>query len=146
LLISFSGTTTAIWTAQQIVNAFPEDTAPKYLIRDCDAMHGQYFRQRIKNPGIKEVITAPRSHWQNSYVERVIGTVRRECLDHVIIFSEDHLRKTLWEYFEYYHQVRTHQSLDGNSPIPRYVERPSKEKVISIPKMGGLHHQYRRVA
>jgi transposase InsO family protein len=137
---------TAVWTAQQIVNAFPEDTSPKYMIRDRDAIYGEYFRQRIKNLGIKEVIIAPCSPWQNSYVERVIGTVRRECLDHVIIFSEDHLRSVLSEYFGYYHQVRTHQALDGNSPNPRDVEGPAKGKVISIPKVGGLHHHYRRVA
>jgi transposase InsO family protein len=136
----------ALWTAQQIVNAFPEETAPKYLIRDRDSIYGQYFQQRIKNLGIKEVVTAPRSPWQNSYVERVIGTIRRECLDQVIIFSEDHLRKTLSEYFEYYHQSRPHQSLDRNSPIPREIEPAIKGKVISIPMVGGLHHQYRRVA
>jgi transposase InsO family protein len=135
---------TAIWTAQQIVNAFPEDTAPKYLIRDRDAIYGEYFRQRIKNLGIKEVIIAPCSPWQNPFAERVIGSIRRECLDHVIIFNEDYLRRVLSEYFGYYHQVRTHQSLDRNSPIPREVEQPAKGKVISIPMVGGLHHQYRK--
>lgn len=137
---------TALWTAQQIVNAFPEKTAPKYLIRDRDAIYGEYFRQRIKNMGIEEVITAPRSPWQNSYVERIIGTIRRECLDHMIIWNEKHLLDILEQYFTYYHQVRTHQSLDRNSPIPREVEPALKGKVISIPMVGGLHHQYRRVA
>jgi transposase InsO family protein len=129
---------TAMWAAQQIVNAFPEETSPKYLIRDRDAIYGEYFRQRIKNMGIEEVITAPRSPWQNSYVERIIGTIRRECLDHMIIWNEKHLMDMLDKYFEYYHQVRTHQSLDRNSPILREVERPSTGKVVSISMVGRL--------
>jgi transposase InsO family protein len=137
---------TALWTAQQIVNAFPEETAPKYLIRDRDAIYGEYFRQRIKNMGIKEVMTAPRSPWQNPFVERVIGSIRRECLDHMLVWNEKHLLEILEQYFTYYHQVRTHQSLDRNSPIPREVEPAIKGKVISIPRVGGLYYQYRRVA
>jgi transposase InsO family protein len=137
---------TAVWTAQQVVNAFPEDTVPKYLIRDRDTIYGEYFRQRIKHMGIKEVVIAPRSPWQSPYVERVIGTIRRECLDHRIIWNEKHLIEILEDYFRYYHQVRTHQSLGGNSPVPREVESPARGKVVSIPMVGGLHYQYRRVA
>jgi transposase InsO family protein len=137
---------TAVWTAQQVVNAFPEETVPKYLIRDRDTIYGEYFRQRIKNMGIKEVVISARSPWQSPYVERLIGTIRRECLDHTIIWNEKHLMDILEKYFTYYHQVRTHQSLDGNSPVPREVELPAKGKIISIPMVGGLHHWYRRAA
>jgi putative transposase len=95
---------------------------------------------------IEEVITAPRSPFQNPYAERVIGSIRRECLDHLIIIGEDHLRRALRDYFDYYHSSRPHEGLERNSPIPREVEGPAKGKVISFPKVGGLHHCYRRAA
>lgn len=147
-IVHFNVTTnpTAVWTVQQVVNAFPDDTAPKYLIRDRDAIYGEYFRLRVKNMGIKEVLIAPKSPWQNPYVERVIDSIRRECLDHVIIWNESHMLKILKEYFEYYHAVRTHQSLDRNSPVAREVEPPSEGRVTSIPIVGGLHHRYSRAA
>ncbi|HEY7181511.1 MAG TPA: integrase core domain-containing protein [Blastocatellia bacterium] len=94
----------------------------------------------------EEVITAPRSPFQNPYAERVIGSIRRECLDHLIIIGEDHLRRALRGYFDYYHGSRPHQALERNSPTPREVEAPAKGKVISIPQVGGLHHCYRRAA
>ncbi|MFA5866250.1 MAG: integrase core domain-containing protein [Phycisphaerae bacterium] len=137
---------TAVWTAQQVANAFPEDTAPKYLIRDRDAIYGGYFRQRIKHMGINEVLISPQSPWQNPYAERIIGSIRRECLDHLIVWNERHLMQILEKYFEYYHHARAHQSLGGNSPIPRDIEPPAQGRVISIPMVGGLHHRYRRVA
>ena len=99
------------WTAQQIIEAFPWDTAPKYLLRDRDLIYGVYFRQRVKNMGIKEVITAARSPWQNPFVERLIGTIRRDCLDHVIVLNESHLSRILSSYFDYYHYDRTHYGL-----------------------------------
>jgi putative transposase len=136
----------AVWTAQQMVNAFPDETAPKYLIRNRDSIFGEYFRQRIKNIGIKEVVISAKSPWQSPYVERVIGSIRRECLDYMIVWSEKHLMQILHEYFDYYHQARTHQSLEDNSPIPRDVEPPANGKVISIPMVGGLHHRYTRAA
>ncbi len=102
----------AQWTAQQIEEAFPWYTAPKYLIRDRDSIYGNYFKQRVKNMGIKEVLSTPRSPWQNPYVERLIGSIRRECLDHVIVLNERHLQKILSSYFEYYNQDRTHCGLD----------------------------------
>ena len=95
---------------------------------------------------IEEVLTAPRSPWQNPFAERLIGTIRRECLDHVIVLCEEQLRRILGEYIDYYHEARPHQSLARNSPVPREVEMPSAGKVISIPHVGGLHHQYRRAA
>ncbi len=137
---------TAAWTAQQIVDAFPDDTAPRFLIRDRDGIYGVDFRQRIKHMGIEEVVTAPRSPWQNPYVERLIGSIRRECLNHVIVLNERHLRRILSSYFEYYHGSRTHLSLDRNSPIEREVEPPECGKVIAIPQVGGLHHRYSRAA
>ena len=137
---------TARWTGQQIVNAFPYDETPRFMIRDRDGIYGHDFRERVKHMGIEEVVTAPRSPWQNPYAERVIGSIRRECLDHVIVLNEDHLRRILSSYFEYYHESRTHLSLERNSPVPRRVEHPSEGKVIAIPQVGGLHHRYRRAA
>jgi len=137
---------TARWTGQQIVNAFPYDEAPRFLIRDRDGIYGHDFRERVKHMGIEEVVTAPRSPWQNPYAERVIGSIRRECLDHVIVLNERHLRRILTSYFAYYHESRTHLSLERNSPVPRRVEHPSEGKVIAIPQVGGLHHRYCRAA
>ena len=95
-----------------MTEAFPWDTAPRYLLRDRDASYGPAFRDRVQVTGIKEVITAPRSPWQNPYVERFIGSIRRECLDHIIIFNERHLRSVLSRYFQYHHRTRTHLLLD----------------------------------
>jgi transposase InsO family protein len=137
---------TTAWTSQQIVEAFPEDTAPRFLIRDRDGIYGSIFRSRVANTGIQEVVTAARSPWQNPYVERLIGSIRRECLNHVIILNERHLKRILRSYFEYYHESRTHLSLSGNSPVPREVEDAGVGKVLAIPQVGGLHHRYRRAA
>lgn len=137
---------TAPWTAQQVVEAFPFDTAPRFLIRDHDGIYGQDFRQRIKHLGIEEVVIAYRSPWQNPYVERLIGSVRRECLHHVIVLNEAHLIRILRDYFLYCHEARSHLSLDWNAPIPREVEPPSHGRVIAIPQVGGLHHRYTRAA
>jgi putative transposase len=137
---------TAEWTAQQIIEAFPDDTAPRYLLRDRDSIYGAEFRSRVKGMRIEEVVTAPHSPFQNPYAERVIGSIRRECLDHLIVLNEDHLRRILRSYFNYYHDSRPHQSLDRNSPTPREIEPPSQGKIIAIPQVGGLHHRYRRAA
>jgi transposase InsO family protein len=147
-VVHFNVTTnpTAEWAAQQIIEAFPDDEAPKYLLRDRDGIYGDYFRSRVAGMGIEEVITAPQSAWQNPYVERVIGSIRRECLDHLIVINEDHLRRILREYFDYYHNARPHQSLERNSPVPRKTEPPPRGRIISIPQVGGLHHLYRRAA
>jgi len=137
---------TAGWTGQQIVEAFPWDSAPKYLLRDRDAVFGSCFQQRVANLGMEQVLTAPRSPWQNPYAERVIGSIRRECLDHVIVFSEDHLRRLLATYFRYYHRWRTHLSLDMDCPDARPVQPPRWGEIIAVPEVGGLHHHYERVA
>ena len=137
---------TAEWAAQQIVEAFPHDDAPSYMIRDRDRIYGEYFQTRVKHTGIEEVVIAPRSPWQSPYVERFIGSIRRECLDHMIVLTEDHLRRILESYFDYYHQARTHLSLDRNAPQPREVEPPSRGKIAAIPHVGGLHHRYIRAA
>ena len=137
---------TAIWTAQQLIEAFPWDEAPKYLIRDRDSIYGNDVRQRVKNMGVEEVRTAFRSPWQSPYVERLIGSIRRECLDHMIILNEAHLMRILKSYFAYYHESRPHLSLDRNAPIPRKVEPSDHGDVVSIKQVGGLHHRYARAA
>jgi putative transposase len=137
---------TAAWTGQQMIEAFPEVTAPRFLLRDRDLIYGEEFRNRVKGMQIEEVITAPHSPWQSPYVERVIGTIRRECLDHVIILSEDHLRKVLRDYIRYYNNTRPHESLEKNSPIQRVIESDQEGPIISIPEVGGLHHRYQRAA
>src|SRR5262249_5198025 len=110
---------TAAWTAQQIIEAFPEETAPRFLLRDRDQIYGEEFRRRIASMKIEEVITSARSPWQNPFVERIIGSIRRECLDHLIVLSENHLRRILKSYFEYYHRSRTDLSLAKDAPEPR---------------------------
>ena len=137
---------TAQWAAQQIVEAFPFEEAPRYLLRDRDGIFGAYFQQRVRNMGIEEVVIAPRSPWQNPYAEHMISSLRRELLDHVIIFNEAHLCRLVTTYLEYYHTVRPHLSLARNAPIPRPKQVPGKGKVVAIPCVGGLHHGYRRVA
>ncbi len=136
----------AEWTAQQIINAFPYEEAPRLLIRDGDDIYGDYFTKRVEGMGIEEVPIAPRSPWQNPYCERVVGSIRRECLDHVIVLNERHLYRILADYFDYYHHSRPHLSLDRNSPTPREVEPPSHGEVVSIRQVGGLHHRYTRAA
>lgn len=135
---------TAQWTAHQVVEAFPWDTAPRYLLRDRDGIYGCAFRRRVKGMGIEEVLTAPRSPWQNPYVERLVGSVRRDCLDHVIAVNEQHVRRVLNRYFEYYGQSRTHLSLDKDSPEHRQVEPPELGDLVELPQVGGLHHRYAR--
>ncbi len=137
---------TAAWLSRQVTEAFPWDTAPRYLLRDRDASYGLAFRSRVEAMGIKEVITAPRSPWQNAYVERVIGSIRRECLDHIVIFNERHLRRVLTSYVDYYQRTRTHLSLDKDCPDPRPIMPRRIGKAIAIPQVGGLHHRYERLA
>ncbi len=145
-VVHFNVTTNpyAQWTAQQIINAFPYEEAPRFLLRDRDGIYGDYFKDRIRSMGIEEVPIAPRSPWQNPYAERIIGSIRRECLNHLIVLSEVHLKRILTLYFEYYHDSRPHLSLNRNSPTPREVELPCQGKVVSIPQVGGLHHRYSR--
>ena len=137
---------TVQWVAQQIVEAFPFDESPRYLLRDRDNIYGAHFQQRGRNMGIEEVVIAPRSPWQNPYAERMIGTLRRELLDHVIVLNEAHLCRLVISFLDYYHTVRPHLSLKRNAPIPRPIEPQSAGKVVAMPCVGGLHHGYRRVA
>jgi transposase InsO family protein len=137
---------TAAWTAQQIVEAFPEDRVPNYLMRDRDGVYGHAFRDRLAGMGIEEVLSAPRSPWQNPFVERLNGSIRRECLDHVIVLGERHLRQILASYFAYYHRSRTHLSLNKDAPASRAVMSPETGEVVELPEVGGLHHRYERRA
>jgi putative transposase len=136
---------TAAWTAQQVIEAFPYDEAPRYLIRDRDSIYGEPFTRRVKAMGIDEVVIAPQSPWQNPYVQRLIGSVRR-CLDHIIVLDEAHLRRILSQYFAHYHEDRTHLALERNAPIPRPIEARNSGRVVAAPRVGGLHHRYSRVA
>jgi transposase InsO family protein len=135
---------TADWTSQQIVEAFADRDAPRYLIRDRDSIYGSEVRLRIASLGIEEVLAAPRSPWQNPYVERLIGSIRRDCLNHFVILNARHLKRTLATYLVYYHRSRTHLGLEKQCPIPRQVS--SIGKIIEISQLGGLHHRYERVA
>ncbi|MGD0291299.1 MAG: integrase core domain-containing protein [Candidatus Binataceae bacterium] len=137
---------TAGWLARQVTDAFPWDTAPRYLLRDRDTSFGQQFRKQVDAMGITEVVSAARSPWQNAYVERVIGSIRRECLDYIVIFNERHLRRVLSSYADYYHRSRTHLSLDKDCPEPRPIMPDRSGRVVAIPQVRGLHHRYERLA
>jgi len=137
---------TAHWTAQQIVDGFPNDSAPSYLLRDRDSVYGGAFRHRVKGMRIEEVLTAPQGPWQNPFAERLIGSIRRECLDHVLILGERHLRRVLVRYFSYYHRARTHLSLDKDAPGVRPIEFPEAGGIVALREVGGLHHRYVRRA
>src|SRR5215472_6812820 len=137
---------TAEWTAQHLREAFPYAQVPRYLLSDRDAIFGREFQQQVRDMGICEVLSAPRSPWQRAYIERVIGSIRRECLDHVIVFHESSLRRTLKSYFEYYHRSRTHLSLGKDTPEPRAIQSPEVGSVVAVPQVGGLHHRYERRA
>ena len=133
---------TARWTAQQLVEAFPFDTAPRYLVRDGDGIYGDKVRRRIESLGIKDTVTARASPWQNAYVERLIGSRRREILDHVVVFQEAHLRRLLFRYKDYYHRWRTHRSLSMDAPHRRTVYSAAPSHVVEFPAAQGLHHYY----
>jgi putative transposase len=137
---------TAEWTAHQWREAFPWDTAPRYLLRDRDRLFGKDFVDQVKAMGIKQVLSAPRSLWQRASVERVIGTIRRECLDHVIVFNQTSLSRHPQSFFDYYHDTRCHLALNKDAPGERPVQRPEQGSVVSLPQVGGLHHRYERRA
>jgi transposase InsO family protein len=137
---------TAEWTAQQLREAFPFDQLPRYLLRDRDGIFGEAFRRQVRAMSIHDVLSTARSPWQRAYVERVIGSIRRECLDHVIVVNEASLRRILRRYIAYYHGSRPHLSLEKDSPDPRAVEPPETGPVVAIPQVGGLHHRYERRA
>jgi transposase InsO family protein len=134
---------TAEWVARQITEAFPWDRAPRYIIRDRDRIYGTVVTRRLRAMGIRDKPTAPASPWQNGFAERLIGSIRRECLDHVIVLGEAHLRRILKNYAEYYNAVRTHRSLNKDAPVSRPVQRSGV--ISSHALLGGLHHRYARV-
>ena len=144
-LISLTVTTnpTAEWIAHQITDAFPWNEAPEHLIRDRDASYGHAVTRRLSAMGIRDHPTAPRSPWQNGHAERLIGSIRRECLDHIVVFGEAHLRRILAAYADYYNELRTHLSLGKDSPPIGLIQRYGK--IAAWPILGGLHHQYCRM-
>jgi putative transposase len=147
-LVHFAVTTnpTAEWTAHQLLEAFHWDSAPRYLLRDRDGVYCTVFGDAARSLGIREILTAAQSPWQNPYVERLIGSIRRECLDHVIVFNEAGLRRVLKSYFDYYDHSRTHLALDKDAPIPRKIQPPELGRVVKLPEVAGLHHRYERRA
>jgi transposase InsO family protein len=137
---------TAEWAAHQILQAFPWDSAPRYLLRDRDRIFGSVFVQQLEVMGIEQVLSAPAAPWQRAYVERVIGTIRRECLDHVIVLNQHGLSRHLGRFLEYYHRSRCHLSLLKDAPDTRPIQPPEQGRVVSVPQVGGLHHRYERRA
>jgi transposase InsO family protein len=134
---------TAEWLARQITEAFPWASAPAYLVRDNDRAYGHVFTSRVRAMGIRDRPISPGSPWQNPYVERLIGTVRRECLDGMLVFGEAHLRQILSSYGAYYNEVRTHLALRKDAPLGRAVQRTGV--IVAIPILSGLHHHYVRI-
>ena len=134
---------TAEWIARQLTEAFPWDEAPRYLIRDRDRIYGTTVTQRVRAMGIRDKPIAPASPWQNGFAERLIGSIRRECVDHFVVLGEAHLRRILQAYAGYYNDIRTHRSLDKDAPVSRAIQRAGI--ITSRPIFGGLHHHYVRV-
>jgi transposase InsO family protein len=134
---------TAEWIANQVTEACGWEQAPRYLIRDRDRAYGEVFIRRLRSMGIRDRPTSPRSPWQNGYVERLIGSIRRECLDHVVVFGERHLRHLLLSYMKYHNEIRTHLSLEKDAPVSRAVKPTGT--ILCRPVLGGLHHQYVRI-
>ena len=134
------------WTSLQLIQAFPFDTAPRFIIRDRDSIYGATVVATIRQIGSKQKVIARRSPWQNGYCERMVGTIKRDCLDHMIILNELHLRRVLKDYFKYYHEVRTHLGLHKDAPITRASEPSERGPIRSEPMVRGLHHRYYRQA
>jgi transposase InsO family protein len=134
---------TAEWVARQITEAFPWNGAPRHMIRDRDRIYGAVVTRRLRAMGIRDKPIAPASPWQNGFAERLIGSIRRECLDHTIVSGEAHLRRKLISYAAYYNSVRTHRSLYKDAPISRPIHQTGI--IRSQPILGGLHHHYVRV-
>jgi putative transposase len=137
---------TVAWTTQQIVDVFLYDSAPSYLLRDRDQVYGEQFQHRVKGMRIEEVLTAPQSPWQNPFAERLIGSIRRECPNHMLVLGERHLHRILTRYLVYYHQPRTHLALDKDAPDLRPIEFPVTGKIVQLPEVAGLHHRCIRQA
>ena len=133
----------AEWIARQLTEAFGWEQAPRYIVRDRDRVYGNVFIRRLRAMGIRDRPTAPRSPWQNGHSERLIGSIRRDCLDHVVVFGELHLRHVLRSYAKYYNQARTHLSLNKDAPVSRAIQTIGR--ILPLPILGGLHHQYVRI-
>jgi len=133
----------AEWISRQLTEAYGWEQGPRYLVRDRDGIYGDVFIRRLRAMGIRDRPTAPRSPWQNGYCERLIGSIRRDCLDHVIVFGERHLRQVLQSYANYYNKARTHLSLNKDAPVSRAVLAAGR--IVLTPVLGGLHHQYVRI-
>jgi hypothetical protein len=134
---------TADWVARQITEAFPWNEAPRYMIRDRDRIYGAVVTRRLRAMGIRDKPVAPASPWQNGFAERLIGSIRRECLDHIIVLGEAHIRRILKSYARYYNETRTHLALDKDAPLSRTVKRAGR--ILCRPVLGGLHHEYTRI-
>jgi transposase InsO family protein len=141
--IDVTSNPTAEWIARQIAEAFPWDEAPRYLIRDRDCVYGTVVTRRLRAMGIRDRPIAPGSPWQNGFAERLIGSIRRECVDHMVVLGEAHLRRILLRYAAYYNEWRTHRSLNKDAPMHRAIQRVGS--ILSTPVLGGLHHRYGRV-
>ncbi len=144
LHINVTANPTSAWTARQIRQAFPYESSPRFLLRDNDSIYGSEFQRTVELLDIQEVRTAYRSPWQNAYAERAIGSIRRECLDRLMVLNEKGLRRILDQYVCYYNKYRCHQSLGGNAPQPRELDPPENGRITSTCILGGLHHTYRR--
>ena len=136
----------AAWTAQQIVEAMGTDATPVRLVRDRDAIFGTAFDARVNNLGVRQLRIAARSPWQNGFAERWMGTLRRELADHVVVLGERHLLRLVRQHVAYYNEDRPHMSLCGDAPVTRAIEPPSAGAIVALPRVGGLHHRYSRVA
>jgi transposase InsO family protein len=134
---------TAEWVARQMTEAFPWNEAPRYMTRDRDCIYGAVVTRRLRAMGIRDKPIPPASPWQNGFVERLIGSIRRECVDHIIVLGEAHLREILKSYARHYNATRTHLALDKDAPVSRPVQRTGVVRSLAI--LGGLHHQYVRV-
>jgi transposase InsO family protein len=137
---------TGAWAADRVIEALDFEGAPRLLLRDQDKKFGEEFNAGLEEAGIRQVLSAYRCPWQNGYVERAIGTIRRECLDHVIVFNARHLKNVLDEYVAYYNESRTHLGIEKDCPVPRPVEKPDAGEIVALPVLGGLHHRYTRRA
>jgi len=143
LWLGVTANPTAEWIARQLTEAYGWTAAPLYIVRDRDAVYGDIFKRRVRAMGIRDRPTSARSPWQNGYAERLIGSIRRDCLDHVVVFGERHLRHLLLSYQRYYNEVRTHLSLDKDAPVSRSVQAVGR--IVAKSLLGGLHHQYVRI-
>ncbi len=141
--VNVTGHPTAEWIARQITEVFPWNEAPRYLIRDRDRIYGTVVRRGLRAMGIRDKPISPGSPWQNCFAERLIGSIRRECVDHLVVFGEQHLRRVLRSYAEYCNETRTHRSLNKDAPVSRPVQRTGR--IVSHALIGGLHHQYVRI-